>query len=288
MFKMMIPEFIDANGLRFGYLSQGQGPLVICMHGFPDTPYTFCDLMRRLSERGYRVVAPFSRGYAPTEIPANNSFSMEDFGRDILALIEAFDAPDAYLIGHDWGATAVYAASALAPNKVIKAVTAAVPHPHAMKLTAAQIRKSWYMFFFQLPWFPERKIKKDNYALIEKLCRDWSPGLFEADATYYINEFKRALSKDEHLLAALGYYRALFGSANTKRVADLFAEPISVPTLTMAGENDGCIGAEHFSNMKPFFSDQLDIEILPDAGHFMHLEQPEVFATHILNFFEQE
>jgi len=285
---MIGPEFIEANGLRFGYLSQGQGPLVICMHGFPDTAYAFCDLMQRLSDQGYRVIAPFSRGYAPTEIPASNSFTIEDFGRDILALIDAFDAPDAYLIGHDWGATAVYAASALAPNKVNKAVTAAVPHVHAMKLSAAQVRKSWYMFFFQLRWLAERTIKRDNYALIEKLWRVWSPQLAAADASYYINEGKRALGTDEHLLAALGYYRALFGWKNRKRVANLFAESISVPMLTMAGENDGCIGPEHFANMKPFFSDQLDIKILPDAGHFMHLEQPEVFATHILNFFEQE
>jgi pimeloyl-ACP methyl ester carboxylesterase len=285
---VITPEFIDANGLRFGYLSQGQGPLVICMHGFPDTPYTYGGLMQRLSDHGYRVVAPFSRGYAPTEIPPGNSFTIEDFGRDILALIDAFDAPDAYLIGHDWGATAVYAASALAPGKVIKAVTAAVPHPHAVKFTAAQLRKSWYMFFFQLPWLAERKVKKDNYALIEKLWRDWSPGLAEADATYHISELKRALSDEEHLLAALGYYRALFKPQNTKRVAGLFAQPISVPTLTIAGENDGCIGSENFPNMKPFFSGQLDVEILPGAGHFMHLEQPDVFATHILNFFEQE
>ncbi len=283
-----MPEFVNANGLRFGYLSQGQGPLVICMHGFPDTPYTYGGLMQRLSDHGYRVVAPFSRGYAPTEIPDNNCFTIEDFGRDILALIDAFDAPDAYLIGHDWGATAVYAASALAPEKVIKAVTAAVPHPHAVEFTAAQMRRSWYMFFFQMPWLAERKVKKNDYALIEKLWRVWSPGLAEADATYYINECKRALSKDEHLSAALAYYRALFGSKNRKRAADLFADPICVPTLTMAGENDDCIGPEHFPNMNPFFSGQLEIEILPGAGHFMHLEQPEVFANHILKFFQQE
>ena len=285
-------EFIDANGLRFGYLSQGpvqgQRPLVICMHGFPDTPYTFNGLMQQLSEQGYRVVAPFSRGYAPTEIPPNNSFTIEDFGRDVVALIDAFKAPNAYLIGHDWGACAVYAASALAPGKVIKAVTAAVPHPQALKFTAAQIRKSWYMFFFQLPWLAERKLKQNDYALIEKFWRDWAPGLAEPDAAFYIKAVKQALSKDEHLLAALGYYRAMFSSENTKRGTALFEKPISVPTLTMAGENDGCIGPEHFPNMSPFFSGQLDVEILPEAGHFMHLEQPEVFATHILNFFEQE
>ncbi|MEM7358354.1 MAG: alpha/beta hydrolase [Pseudomonadota bacterium] len=281
-----MPEFIDANGLRFGYLSQGEGPLVICIHGFPDTAYTYRDLMQRLSDRGYRVVAPFSRGYAPTGIPDDNGFAAEDLGRDVVALIDEFDASEAYLIGHDWGAIAVYAAIALAPEKVIKAVTAAVPHPNAIKFTAAQLRKSWYIFFFQLPWLAERKIRQDNYALIEKLWRDWSPGLAEADAAFYVNAFKQALSEDEHVVAALAYYRALIKPKNIKRVTELFAEPISVPTLTLAGENDGCIGPEHFPGMHSFFSGQFNLEILAGAGHFMHLEQPEVFANHVLNFFD--
>jgi len=285
---MQAPQIIDANGLQFGYLSQGEGPLVLCIHGFPDTAYTYSDLMQRLSAQGYRVVAPFTRGYAPTGIPTNNSFTMEDFGRDALALIDALGEQKAYLVGHDWGASAVYAASVLAPEKVIKAVTAAVPHPSALKFSGAQLRKSWYMFFFQLPWVAEQIVKRNNYALIEKLWRDWSPGLSIADSVEHIEALRQALCTDEHLTAALGYYRALFKPANMKRSQEFFSQPIAVPTLTLAGENDGCIGSEHFHNMKPHFSQQLEVEILPGAGHFMHLEQPEVFASKVLNFFRED
>lgn len=279
-------QFVTANGIRFGYLSQGRGPLVLCLHGFPDTAYTYVDLMQRLSQQGYTVVAPFTRGYAPTEIPADNNYSMEDFGKDAIALIEALGEKKAYLVGHDWGASAVYAACSLAPEKVIKAVTAAVPHPQALKLTGAQIRKSWYIFFFQLRFIAERRLKRNNYALVDKLWRDWSPSLSRSDSIELINALKLALGKPENLTAALGYYRALFNGGNIKRTQALLSKPISVPTLTIAGELDGCIGPEHFPAMKGLFSQQFELFIMQGAGHFMHQEQTEVFANTVSNFFK--
>lgn len=303
---MMTPQFVEANDLRFACLSdtnlaetlaqkaagaqisKPDGPLVLCIHGFPDTPHTYTDLMMRLSEQGYRVVAPYTRGYAPTSIPQNNSFTMEDFGRDVLGLIDALGKDKAYLIGHDWGATAVYAASAIAPEKVIKAVTAAVPHPQAFKFSVAQLRKSWYMLLFQFSNFSEGRVKKNDYALIDRLWQSWSPALSAEDAQPYIQAIKKVLAEDEHLTAALNYYRALFKPRNMQRNAQILERPIGVPTLTMAGEQDGCIGAEHFSRMQPFFSDKLEVQILSGAGHFMHLEQPDVFASHVTNFFRQD
>lgn len=280
-------QFVNANGIKFGYLSQGQGPLVLCLHGFPDTAYTYVDLMQRLSAEGYRVVAPFTRGYAPTGIPADKNYSMEDFGKDAIALIEALGEQKAYLIGHDWGASAVYAACSLAPEKVIKAVTAAVPHPQALKFNAAQLKKSWYIFFFQLRLISEWRLKRNNYALIDKLWSDWSPALSKPNSIDLINALKQALNKQENLLAALGYYRALFKGANIKRTQKLLSQPINVPTLTIAGELDGCIGAEHFPAMKPLFNKQFELFVMQGAGHFMHQEQSEVFANTVSNFFKQ-
>ena len=286
--QQLQPQFVEANGLEFAYLSQGEGPLVLCLHGFPDTAYTWLDLMQRLSAQGYRVVAPFTRGYAPTGIPSDHSYTVEDFGKDALALISALGEQQAYLIGHDWGATAVYAAVSMAPEKILKAVTAAVPHPSALKFTAQQLRKSWYMFFFQLPVIAEWRLKKNNYALIDRLWRDWSPRLSQQDSAELVGAVKQALARDENLLAALGYYRDSFKPSNFKRTLELTAEPISVPTLTIAGECDGCIGAEHFPLMSPFFSEQFELLIMQGAGHFMHREQPEEFATAVINFFDQD
>jgi pimeloyl-ACP methyl ester carboxylesterase len=107
--------FVDANGLRFAYLSEGAGPLVLLLHGFPDTPHTFEHALHALRGAGYRAVAPFMRGYHPTAIPSDGAYDLETLGKDAIALIEALGARDAIVIGHDWGAGAAYTAASLSP-----------------------------------------------------------------------------------------------------------------------------------------------------------------------------
>src|SRR5690242_7115926 len=106
----MVIRTVSANGLEFGYLSEGpaDGPLALCLHGFPDTAYGWRHLLPELAERGYRAVAPFLRGYAPTSVPADGAYQTGALAADAIALHEALGGgPDAVLIGHDWGAAAV-------------------------------------------------------------------------------------------------------------------------------------------------------------------------------------
>src|SRR2546430_9681560 len=108
-----MPEFrrgsVQANHLRLRYLEIGEGPLALCLHGFPDSPWTYRFLLPELARAGYRAVAPFMRGYAPTEIPADGDFSTRALAKDPNALHEALGATsDAVLIAHDWGAPAAY------------------------------------------------------------------------------------------------------------------------------------------------------------------------------------
>ncbi len=130
---------IAANGLRFACLAEGpeDGPLALLFHGFPDTAHTWSDLLPRLAARGLRAVAPFLRGYHPTSIPADGDYSALALGRDVLGLIEALGRAQATVIGHDWGAYASYAAANLAPERVTRLVTAAIPHPRAGRRAAA-------------------------------------------------------------------------------------------------------------------------------------------------------
>ena len=281
---MMQIQFIEANQIRFAYLSQGNGPLVLCLHGFPDTPYTYLKLIHQLSKQGYRVVAPFARGYAPTSIPQDNSYSVIDFGKDALALIEAFGEDKAILIGHDWGALAVYTACQLAPHKIIKAVTAAVPHPNALKVSPAQLRKSWYIFFFQIRFIAEWKLRHNDLAFIDRLWEDWSPFLNPAECSTLIEEVKNSLRNPENTKAALTYYRTIFKAATSKKVFQLFQSPICVPTLTIAGEQDNCVGVENFSTMQKFFTQEFELKTIANAGHFMMHEQPQEFCNLISNF----
>src|ERR1700733_1465632 len=121
-------HFVEANGLRFAYLEDGSGPLVLMLHGFPDTAHTWDDLRPRIAAKGYRAVSPYMRGYQPTTIPDADP-DQETLARDPLALIDAFGADEAVVIGHDWGASAAYGAAALGPDRVKKLFTVGIPPP---------------------------------------------------------------------------------------------------------------------------------------------------------------
>ena len=114
-------HFVDANGLKFAYLEEGTGPLVLMLHGFPDTAHTWDDLRSRIAAKGYRAVSPFMRGYHPTAIPDRDA-DQETLARDALALVDALGASEAVVIGHDWGASAAYGAAALGPEQVNETV----------------------------------------------------------------------------------------------------------------------------------------------------------------------
>ncbi|HEY5384179.1 MAG TPA: alpha/beta fold hydrolase, partial [Acidimicrobiales bacterium] len=174
-------EFIAANGLDVAYLSDGpeDGPLALCLHGFPDSAHTWRYLLPELAAAGYRAVAPFLRGYAPTSVAADGRYQVGALVQDANALHEALGGgDDAVLIGHDWGALATYGAVAHQPQRWRRAVTAAVPPTASIGvslLTYAQLQKSWYMFFFLSP-LAEVALPLNDYSFIDHLWNDWSPG----------------------------------------------------------------------------------------------------------------
>jgi pimeloyl-ACP methyl ester carboxylesterase len=287
---------IKANGLTFRALTLGEGPLVLLLHGFPDTPHTFRDLMPALAEAGYRAVAPWMRGYAPTEIPADRNYQVVSLARDAAAILESQGAEQreqAVLVGSDWGATAAFVASILVPEKVRKLSMWSIPHPaqFLMGLSGSyvQSKRSWYMYFFQLP-FAEQAVRNGDFKFLEMLWRDWSPG-FEPPGDLLAHA-RDAFREEEHLEAALGYYRALFDPAHqdpdlSKLQDELAARTPACPTQALFGARDGCIGAEISEGMEAFFPAGLERHVLPAAGHFLHLEAPEEVARLLLAFLKR-
>jgi pimeloyl-ACP methyl ester carboxylesterase len=280
----LIPRFIRANGLDFAYLSQGEGPLVLCLHGFPDTAWSFRDLLSRLAGAGYHAVAPFMRGYPPTELPQDGDYSLLALGRDIIALIEDFGVPQAYLVGHDWGAAATYAAAALRPDRVRRCVAAALPHLRRFVLrpTLKQLRASSYIFKFQMPRLPEHYLVKDDFAWLKELGDIASPGWHPpADMLAAV---RAAFADPARLRAALGYYRALPRSLLKPEVITQVLKPLQVPARLIYGEKDGVVLPEMFEGQEHLFAAGYDLVPLPNVGHFMHLEAPDVFATKVIEF----
>ncbi|MBW8487624.1 alpha/beta hydrolase [Actinomadura sp. PM05-2] len=280
---------MTANGLEFGYLAAGpeDGPLALCLHGFPDSAHTWRHLLPELAAAGYRAVAPFMRGYAPTAVPADGAYQSGALAADANALHEAFGGgPDAVLVGHDWGAFAVYGAAAHAPGRWRKAVTLAVPPIAAMMgafFDYEQLRRSFYIFLFQTP-LAELAV---NRAFVERLWADWSPGY---DAAEDVDHVMACLSMPENLAAAIGYYRTMLDPS--RLVARYAAEQAAGertgerPVLYLHGADDGCLGvaAADPDAVLAQLPAGSRAEIVEGAGHFLQLERPDAVNARVLDW----
>ncbi len=281
---------VRASKLNFTVLEAGEGPLVLCLHGFPDTAHSFRNQMPVLADAGYHAVAPFMRGYAPTEPAPDGRYDSAVLSEDTLALIGALGYQEAIVFGHDWGAVAAYGAAAQAPNVVQKLITAAVPYGtsffEALVTNYAQQKRSWYMFFFQTA-IAEMAVSLNDFAFLEKMWRDWSPGWkWTAPEMEALKQCFRAKGTLE---AAIGYYRATLGPAlklpaQPSPAQAAMAMPIEVPALMFHGRDDGCIGAELLTGMEALFMRGLKIEVVPGAGHFVHQEKPDHVNKLMLQF----
>ena len=211
---------VTANGLQFGVLEAGSGPLALCLHGFPDSAHTWRYLLPALADAGFHAVAPFMRGYAPTGIPADGCFGLGALVADAVGLHDALGGDDrAVLIGSDWGAETAYGAAAFAPDRWRRVVTLGVP-PLALdtKIFADydQLKRFFYLFFLKTP-FAESVLAAGDMAFLDRLWQDWCPGY---DASEDLRNVKQCLRGEGNLAAAIGYYRAEEpGSTTSARMA---------------------------------------------------------------------
>jgi pimeloyl-ACP methyl ester carboxylesterase len=265
-------RFVDANGLKFAYLDEGSGPLVLMLHGFPDTAHTWDDLRPRIAASGYRAVSPFIRGYHPSAIPDRDS-DQETLARDPLALIEALGAPDAIVIGHDWGASAAYGAAALGPDRVKKLFAIGIPHPAALKPSLKKLWGASHFAAYKLPGAPDRFARND-FAALSAIYRRWSPA-WNPDPKEF-DAVRASFSNRASLNAAFGYYRKLSPIAT----ASLRAR-ITVPVVVFAGLDNPIVGPADYRGAARMFENEYIVEEVR-RGHFMHREHPELFAERLL------
>ena len=282
---------VTANGLDFGYLAAGpaDGPLALLLHGFPDSPHTWRHLMPELAAAGYRAVAPFMRGYAPTSVPADDAFQTGALAADAVALHEALGGgSDAVVIGHDWGAFTTYGAANLAPGRWRRAVAMSVP-PMSVLVTAfleyEQLKRSFYIFVFQTPLAGMAL----NRAFVEGLWRDWSPA-DGRDRTEDVDHVMECLATPANVEAAIGYYRAML---DPSRLVERYAaeqEAASatgtLPVLYLHGAADGCLGSDavDMGAVEAALPPGSAAHLVPDAGHFLQLDKPAQVNARILDW----
>ncbi|BAX92870.1 alpha/beta fold hydrolase [Mycobacterium shigaense] len=265
-------HYVDASGLRFAYLEEGSGPLVLMLHGFPDTAHSWDDVRPRIAAAGYRAVSPFMRGYRPSGIPDRDP-DQETLARDPLALIEALGADDAVVIGHDWGASAAYGAAALGPDRVKKLIVLAIPHPGTLKPTLKKLWGVRHFAAYKLPGAPNRFAHND-FAALPAIYRRWSP-TWNPDPSEF-DAVRASFADPVSLNAAFGYYRKLSPVPS----ASLRAR-ITVPTVVFAGLDDPVAEPSDYRRAARMFDNEYLVEEVP-GGHFMHREHPETFAARLL------
>lgn len=267
-------QFVQANGLRHAYLEEGEGPLVLMFHGFPDTPDTWDHLRPAVAAAGYRVVTPYLRGYAPSEIPKRDTDGRTQ-AEDVLALIDALGEERAIIIGHDWGASAVYGACALGPEKVEKLVAVGIPHPLAIVPTPRILWGVRHFLVHRLPGAVER-FARDDYAEIEVLFRRWSPTWSFGPED--VEPVREAFRQPGCLDAALGYYRAI-PLAPPKWLNAV----LPMPTMVFAGLDDPIVTPKAYDRAAKMFSGSYEVVRVP-GGHFMHRESKQAVADAVLRF----
>jgi len=273
---------VAVNGVDFSYMSAGpeDGPLALCLHGFPDTASTWRYLLPALSDAGYHAIAPFMRGYAPTTIAPNGRYDIAVLADDANGLHAALAGDSrAVVIGHDWGAAAALTASAATPQHWQRVVAMSWPPTGPTPVDVAsyeQMRRSWYVFFLRHPG-AEAVIRYSHPDLIDRLWADWSPTF---DAANDAARAHAALAAEDNLTAALGYYRALPD-------LDAAGEPLvggPQPTLYIHGAQDGCIGVELTADIENHMAAGSKVVRLAGVGHFPQLEAHERVNRLIIDF----
>ena len=279
-------DHVQANGIRFHYVTAGEGPLVLLLHGFPQFWYGWRHQIPALAKK-FRVVAPDLRGYGDTDKPAGvRHYKSSILADDIAALVGALGEKKARIGGHEWGGAVAWVTAANHGEVVEKLAILNCPHPGQMRkhllTNPRQLRKSWYMFFFQTPFVPERTILKNNASIVKPMFR----GLAKNKAAFTdedLDQFRKAMQKPGALTAALNYYRAAFRYP--------WAGPkhkIAAPTLVIWGENDTALGKELTFGQDAYVKGAYRIEYIPDCSHWVNEERPDQVNELLLEFFSEK
>jgi pimeloyl-ACP methyl ester carboxylesterase len=277
-------RYAVVNGIRLHWVEAGTGPLAVLLHGFPEFWYSWRHQIPALAQAGFRVVALDLRGYNESEKPARiRSYRIETLADDVLGVVRALGQKRCAVIGHDWGGGIAWYLAMHHPQVVENLIVLNAPHPVRFfqeLRTLAQLRKSWYLFFFQLPWLPERLFRADHYAGLGHLLRT-GPVRREAFTEADIQCYKRAIAQPGAITAALNYYRALC-SRNLFQFRRQI-RPIDAPTLLIWGEQDRYLGLGLTQGLEPWVSN-IQIERIPEASHWVQADALERVNALIIRF----
>ncbi|MET0191456.1 MAG: alpha/beta hydrolase [Pseudonocardia sediminis] len=279
---------VSANGIRIHVAEYGSGPLVVLLHGFPEFWYSWRHQIVALGDAGYRVVAPDLRGYGDTD-KTPRGYDLWTLAGDCAGLVRALGESRAHLVGHDWGAAIGWTVASLHPRLVASLTGLGAPHPIALRDALVtdpigQGRASRYMAGFQVPRRPERSLRADGGARVERIMRAWAGQEWSGtgDFSHVTAHNRRAMLISTVAHCSLEYYRWAMRSqlrADGRRFARAMSEPTPVPVLQVHGADDPCVLDTTMRTCEKWTAGEFTHHTLPATGHFPHQERPTHTTT---------
>jgi epoxide hydrolase 4 len=261
------------------------GPVVVLLHGFPEFWYGWSKQMEPLAAAGFRVIVPDQRGYNLSSKPTGiASYALPELVSDVIAIADQLGQKRIFLAGHDWGGAVAWSVALLYPQRIAKLVVLNVPHPSVMrkfmKTRLRQVLRSWYIFFFQLPWLPEALFSAFDFRVGSRsLLRSSRPGTFSAED---LAQYRAAWSQPGALTSMLHWYRALF------RYRTKFPNrTVRVPTRILWGERDAFLLSEMALESLRYCAGA-ELYTFANAGHWLQHEEPARVSQHLIDFFHSK
>jgi epoxide hydrolase 4 len=274
--------YIKTNGIKLHYVTAGSGELMLMLHGFPEFWYSWRHQIDEFAE-DYKVVALDLRGYNDSDKPAGvSAYTMATLIEDIKGIITGLGYGTCILVAHDWGGAIAWQFAYVYPDMASKLIVMNSPHPAKFSAglrTIEQLRKSWYIFFFQIPWLPERVFAFNDYRAIAAAFTAWAvaKSAFTAED---IEAFKDAAARRGALTAMLNYYRNVFP---TGVMSSRTWSAIKIPTLMIWGEDDAALGKELTYGTELYVKD-LTLKYISNCSHWVQQEQPQLVNQYMREF----
>ncbi|WP_392531133.1 alpha/beta fold hydrolase [Nostoc sp. C117] len=274
-------EYITTNGVKLHYVTQGEGTLMLMLHGFPEFWYSWRHQIPEFAQH-FKVVALDLRGYNDSDKPTEQSaYVIDEFVKDVAGVIKELGYQKCVLVAHDWGGAIAWNFAYAHPEMVERLIILNLPHPakFAQGLrTPQQLLRSYYIFIFQLPWIPELLLQSLDYQAIAIIFQGTAvnkSAFTQAD----IDAYKDAAAKRGALTAMLNYYRNIF----PQRILNSNWGILEVPTLMIWGENDTALGKELTYETATYVRD-FQIKYIPNCGHWVQQEQPKLVNQYMREF----
>ena len=298
----MLPEIaikkdLTVNGRTYPVIEAGEGPLVVCLHGFPDNYESFQNQIEPFVAAGYRIVCPMMPGFVSATKSDSGSNTPAYACSEIIALIEGLlktsGEEKCHLVGHDWGALISYMVTAERPDLLRSLAVLSIPYNVNLQRVifhcpSYALGASWYVSFFQLKGLADWWVRRKNLKFIDMLYRTWCPTWNQYDER--VASTKETLKAPGVLKSTLSYYRnSLFGlNSASFKFRRLFNGVINVPTLGIRGEVDGCMPEVAWELTRPkSFRKGLTLEVMPGIGHFPQLENPQWISERLIGWVGQ-